>query len=176
MRSVAVFGSAEGGPGDPLYEEARRVGDRLARAGIRVVTGGYGGVMEGASRGAREANGPALGIVAPAIFPDRDPNPYLSERVEAADLHQRMRWLIERSDGYAVLPGKTGTLAEVALVWALMRAGALSPRPVVMLGASWRRLLEALDSEGVLDALGRRMTQVADGPDSLVGLLNESWR
>jgi len=53
--AVAVFGSSEPAAGDPLYEAARRVGSLLAGAGYDVVTGGYGGVMEGASRGAVEA-------------------------------------------------------------------------------------------------------------------------
>lgn len=54
-KSIAVFGSALPLEGSAAYEEARLTGQLLARAGYVVLNGGYGGVMEGASRGAREA-------------------------------------------------------------------------------------------------------------------------
>ena len=54
-RTVAVFGSSEPVEGELLYAVARDVGRELALAGYAVATGGYGGVMEAASRGAREA-------------------------------------------------------------------------------------------------------------------------
>ena len=74
-RSVAVFGSSEPAEGDTLYDTARRLGGLLARCGYRVVTGGYGGVMEAACRGAREAGGATVGVTC-SIFRDRTPNPY----------------------------------------------------------------------------------------------------
>ncbi len=45
-RSVAVFGASQSRPGDGHYEEAVRCGELLARAGLTVATGGYGGTME----------------------------------------------------------------------------------------------------------------------------------
>ena len=57
--SVAVFGSSELRETDRAYQLAYRTGQALARAGFSVVTGGYGGVMEAASRGARDAGGRA---------------------------------------------------------------------------------------------------------------------
>ena len=67
---IAVFGSSEPLPGQTRYESARALGDGLARAGFGVVTGGYGGVMEAASRGAREAGGTATGVVC-GLFSER---------------------------------------------------------------------------------------------------------
>ena len=87
---MAVFGSSEPVPGDPLYEQARRLGTLLAGAGHSVVTGGYGGVMQAACQGAREAGGRTLGIGC-AIFTDRTPNPYLDDTVIAPDLFDRTR-------------------------------------------------------------------------------------
>ena len=140
--AVAVFGSSEAHPGQAIYEEARRLGALLAQRGLTVVSGGYGGVMEAASRGAREAGGQAVGVVCDGWSErGRTPNPYLSERVGTADLHERTRRLVERADGYIVLPGKAGTLAELTLLWALHRAGALGDRPIVLLGKPWPPLL-----------------------------------
>jgi uncharacterized protein (TIGR00730 family) len=151
MNGIAVFGSSEPLPGEPLYEQARELGRLLAEAGFRVVSGGYGGVMEAASRGAREAGGAALGVTC-AIFSARRPNEHLGEVIEAADLFARTRGLVDHSRGFVVLPGKAGTLAELAFLWALHRAGCLDGRPVLLLGAQWDRLLRHLWNEGILDS------------------------
>ncbi len=130
---VAVFGSADPQEGDSLYELAREVGGCLVAAGYGVVTGGYGGVMEGASRGAAEAGGAAVGVTC-ANFLGRTPNRFLTETREENDLVARTGALVEAACGYIVLHGKSGTLAELTLVWALHRAGSLGRRPVVLWG------------------------------------------
>jgi len=168
--SIAVFGSSEPTRDDPLYDEARRVGRLLATAGYRVVTGGYGGVMEGASRGAAEAGGSALGVTC-SIFRDRSPNPYLTETIETADLHDRTRELVALSDGFVVLAGKSGTLAELTFLWALHRAGCLDRRPVVLLGDPWRHLLRHLVRAGILEGPQFDITRVVDTPEETVDAL-----
>jgi hypothetical protein len=173
--SVAVFGSSEPREGEPLYEDARRVGALLAAEGWRIVTGGYGGVMEGASRGAREAGGGALGVVC-SIFGDRRPNPYLSETAHTDDLHERTRTLVEACDAYVVLWGKSGTLAEAALVWALQRAGSLNARPVLLLGDPWERLLRHLVESGMLEGPELRSTRAARAAEEIPGLLRPLLR
>jgi uncharacterized protein (TIGR00730 family) len=167
---VAVFGSADPGEGDPLYELARRVGALVATAGYGVLTGGYGGVMEGASRGAAEHGGTAVGITC-ASFVDRTPNRFLTEIREAQDLVQRTGWLIEAACGYIVLHGKSGTLAELTLVWALHRAGSLGARPVVLLGAAWRPFLHHLVRAGMIESEQLAITRVADEPEEAVAEL-----
>lgn len=172
QRSVAVFGSSEPLPGEPLYETARAVGRGLARAGFRVVTGGYGGVMEGASRGALEQGGSTLGVTC-SLFEDRAPNVYLTRVVETPDLYQRQRVLVESSSGYVILRGKSGTLAEAFLVWALHRSGSLVGRPVVLLGDSWARLLRELADAGILEGPELRITQVVRTPEEAVQTMKE---
>ncbi len=172
MRTIAVFGSSEPRPGDLLYETARAVGRLLAGAGFRVVTGGYGGVMEGASRGAAEAGGSPLGVVC-GIFRERAPNPYLGEVVDTPELFTRTRTLIEAADGYVVLEGKSGTLAELALLWALHRAGSLDRRPVVLLGDAWRPLLRHLVRAGMIESEQFDVTRVVDTPEEALGAVRE---
>jgi len=158
--AVAVFGSSEPRPGDEAFDTACRIGELLARAGYTVVTGGYGGVMEGASRGAREAGGRTIGV-STEIFDPRAPNPYLSEVVRTRDLYERTRELVDRSDAFVVLPGKAGTLAELAWLWALERAGCLHERPVVLLGASWKPLVDLLERDKMLEPQQIRRTHLA---------------
>jgi uncharacterized protein (TIGR00730 family) len=169
--SVAVFGSSEPFEGEPLYEQARNLGALLALHGDVVVTGGYGGVMEAACRGASEAGGRALGVTC-AIFPDRIPNHYLGENIETRDLHDRTRELIARSDAFVILPGKSGTLAELTFLWALHRAGCLERRPVVLLGEAWRHLLRHLVRAAILEGPELDVTRVVDTPEEAVEVVN----
>lgn len=164
---VAVFGSADASEGDPLYELARRVGTLLVESGYGVLTGGYGGVMEGASRGCAEAGGAAVGVTC-AIFAGREPNRFLAERRETADLVARTGALVDAACGYIVLHGKSGTLAELTLVWALHRAGSLGPRPVVLLGDAWRPFLHHLVRGAMIEDDQLAITRVAEGPEDAV--------
>jgi uncharacterized protein (TIGR00725 family) len=168
--AIAVFGSSEPQPGDALYKTAYRLGTLLARARFVVVTGGYGGVMEGASQGAREAGGRTLGITC-TTFAARAANPFLTDEVQANDLHDRTRELIERASGYVILPGKAGTLAELALLWALDRAGCLRGRPVVLLGTGWQPLIDLLERSNMLESSQIRHTRLARTPEEAVALL-----
>jgi uncharacterized protein (TIGR00730 family) len=169
---IAVFGSSEPLPGDALYEQAQSLGRVLARAGHDVVTGGYGGVMEAASRGAVEAGGRAVGVCCD-IFPQRAPNRYSSQVVRSRDLYDRTRELVQRARGFVVLPGKSGTLAELAFLWALHRAGCLDRRPVVLLGGHFRRLVDHLASSRMLDAPQVAITRFAADPGEAVEILNQ---
>jgi len=165
--AVAVFGSSEPGEGDPLYEQARRVGNLLARSGFLVVNGGYGGVMEAASRGAREGGGRSLGVTTSAF--NRGPgNPFLDEERQEPDLYSRTRRLIELSHAYIILRGKSGTLAELTFLWALNRGGLLPPTRVVLLGECWEGVLRALEERQMVEAEQIRITRLARTPDEAV--------
>jgi uncharacterized protein (TIGR00730 family) len=164
---IAVFGSSEPQSGDPLYEQALETGRRLATAGFVVTTGGYGGVMEAASRGAREAGGRTTAVLCD-IFSVRSRNAFIDEWVTTADLHERTRELINRASGFVVLGGKAGTLAELSQLWALDRAGCLKDRPVVLLGAVFRTLMDALKGNGMLDEAQLQLTRIVDTPAEAV--------
>ena len=168
--SVAVFGSSEPRDKNPAYDLAYRTGQALAQNGFTVVTGAYGGVMEAASRGARDAGGHTVGVVSD-VFAARDPNPYLCETVTSRDLYERTRLLIDRSDGYVVLAGRAGTLSELAWVWALARAGCLPLRPVVALGPPWPDVLDLLEQRDMLDPVALEMTERAMDENEAVAIL-----
>ena len=70
-----------------------------------------------------------------------------------------------------MLRGRAGTLSELALLWALHRAGCLDRRPVVLLGGYWRDLLELLKTSDSLEPALLEVTYLADGPAEAVRLL-----
>jgi hypothetical protein len=168
--NVAVFGSSEPEPGDPLYEEARRLGFLLAEAGYGVVNGGYSGVMEGASRGAREAGGQAIGVTSKDLGRSGG-NEWLSAEHAESNLFDRTRRLIEISSAYIILPGKAGTLAEASFLWALERARLLNGRPVILLGPFWSGFVESLVARNLLEPGQAAVTMHAATPEEAVDLI-----
>lgn len=137
---VTVFGSSRPREGDTGYAEARALGAALAAMGFTVCTGGYGGVMEAASRGAKESNGRAIGVTAES-FRAR-PNRWVDEEVRVKTWQERLFELVRRGDGYVACPGGTGTLVELAVVWEMLNKGVMRGKPFAALGEFWRPVIE----------------------------------
>jgi uncharacterized protein (TIGR00730 family) len=141
---VTVFGSSRLTEADAEYEEARRLGRLLVQAGYTVCSGGYGGAMEAASRGAAEAGGTAIGITVTLWAERLKANPWLTKEIPAPHLFERLQYLME-SDAYVALPGGPGTLGEVALAWNLFQTESIPLRPLVLVGPKWRELVRSFE-------------------------------
>lgn len=138
---VTIFGGSQCGENSPEYREAKELGRRLAEAGFTICTGGYLGVMEAASRGAREAGGRVFGIVMNQF--KSEPNRYLTDKVASNHFYERLQNLITRSVGFVALRGGMGTVTEISLVWNKLQTGVLEKRPLVLLGDCWRDVIKA---------------------------------
>ena len=124
-RVIAVIGAGECDAG--TAELAQEVGRRLALAGCTLVTGGLGGVMEAASRGAAEAGGLVVGLLPGSLASDA--NPHVSIAVATGMGDARNAVLANTAEGFVAVSGSYGTLSEIA--FALKRG-----KRVVALG-SW---------------------------------------
>jgi len=153
MKTVTIFGSSLPGEDTALYAEARRLGRLLAESGLTVCNGGYSGLMEASARGARDAGGHTMGVTC-AIWP-APANPWITEEVRTPSFPARIMTLIERGDAYIVLPGGTGTLAELALAWELMNKATLSDtgggrKPLLVMNPYWKPVIDCLGQEAQL--------------------------
>lgn len=113
--TVSVVGGAVGAP--ELVDAAERIGRALVDAGFRVATGGRGGVMEAASRGARSSARWTEGTVV-GVLPSLDPseaNPYVDIVVPTGLNHARNVVLVAMADVVVAVGGGCGTLSEIAL-------------------------------------------------------------
>jgi uncharacterized protein (TIGR00730 family) len=137
---VTVFGSSRPRAGDAPYAAAQALGGELAARGFVVCSGGYGGVMEAVSRGAKEAGGRTLAVTA-RFFKARA-NRWVDEEIQVTTWQERLFELIKRGNGYITCPGGTGTLVEFAVVWEMINKGAMSRKPLVVLGDFWRPVVE----------------------------------
>ena len=148
MSAVAYVGVV--GPGEASSQEqwlAEEVGAQLADLGAVVVTGGLGGVMEAASRGAKSRNGRTLGILPGE---DRDAaNGWVDIAVATGLGELRNGLLVRASDALVAIGGGHGTLSEVAFA---LRIG----RPVIGLG-TWavHGVDKATTPEGAIERVAR---------------------
>ena len=147
---VAVIGASQAQPGDRDYQDAVRLGRKLADAGYTVATGGYGGLMEAVSAGAAAGGGQVIGITAPAVFPSRSgANRYVTEERKAVTLIERIRDLLGSANAVVALPGSLGTFTELMMAWNLAHVAPFSggrPDPIVAVGADWQELVSLLTS------------------------------
>jgi uncharacterized protein (TIGR00725 family) len=107
---IAVIGGSR--PGRQALEAAFEVGRLVARAGAIVVCGGLGGVMEAASRGAREEGGFVAGIL-PGGSP-ADANPWVDLPVATGLGYTRNALVVMNADAVVAIDGEYGTLSEIA--------------------------------------------------------------
>ncbi|MDP4199498.1 MAG: LOG family protein [Bacteroidota bacterium] len=142
---VAVFGPASCIEGDALYTEAQELGRMLAEANFSVVTGGYEGVMEAASRGAHDVGGTAIGVTAEVYYArGREANPYLTREIRVKSANDRTMELLDLPDAFIAIGNSTGTLVEVALAWDYMVKRFLPEKPLILLGTSWHNFIDCL--------------------------------
>lgn len=143
---VSVFGAANAKPGDASYEEAYRLGKMLGEAGHTVLTGGYIGMMEAASRGAHDAGSHVVGVTCEEIEAWRgvQPNDWVKEEWRYTTLHERLIGLLDGCDAGIALPGGVGTMAEILMMWNRLLVKALDPKPCIVIGEGWRQVFDCL--------------------------------
>ncbi len=133
---IAVFGSARVQPGTPHYDLAVKMGAGIAGLGFAVMTGGGPGIMEAASRGAREAGGIALGCNI-RLPMEQKPNPFLNKYFTSRFFFVRKVLMFKYSYGYIIMPGGIGTLDELFEALTLIQTKKVLDFPVVLFGSQY---------------------------------------
>jgi uncharacterized protein (TIGR00730 family) len=169
-RTIAVFGSSRREEVSALYREAYDLGRSLAKAGYTVLSGGYNGSMAAVSRGAREAGGHVIGITC-AIFDPLPPNPWLTEEVKAPTMLERLRIMLDRSDGFVAVRGGIGTLSEVTLAWSLLQTRTMAGKPLVLLGANWQAVVEVFRDHSDLGNSIAALARIVHSPAEVLAAL-----
>jgi uncharacterized protein (TIGR00730 family) len=173
--AITVFGSARTKPDDPVYELARGIGFRLAKAGYAVITGGGPGAMEAANRGCREGGGLSVGCNI-ELPHEQGLNQYVDLGVEFRYFFARKVMFVKYADGFVILPGGFGTLDELFEALTLIQTGKVRHFPVVLVGrAYWAGLLDwirsTLVARGAVDAKDLDLLLMTDDPDEAVAMI-----
>jgi len=189
--TIVFFGSARltsSGPLGRYYDEARELARLLTiwsksqalTGGHRYVicSGGGGGIMEAANRGASDAGGRTIGLNINLPHEQR-PNPYITRELsfEFHYFFMRKLWFAHLARALVVFPGGFGTLDELMEILTLAQTGKLERRiPVIIYGSAyWKEIVnfDALVRHGTISAEDLNLFKFADDPASALKILQE---
>ncbi len=145
--AVSIFGSARIKPGEPEYKKAEEIASLFAKNNFAVITGGGGGIMEAANKGAAEAGGVSVGMNIVLPF-EQKPNKYSNVNIEFNYFFIRKVMFVKYAQAYIIMPGGFGTLDEFFEAVTLIQTHRIKPLPVILVGTDyWSGLLEWIKSQ-----------------------------
>ena len=188
--TIVFFGSARVKPGDPLghyYDEARELARMITEWSKSlpshahryvVCSGGGGGIMEAANRGASEAAGKTVGLNI-SLPREQHPNPYITHEL-AFEFHyffMRKLWFAHLARALIAFPGGFGTLDELTEILTLVQTRKLSRAiPVILYGTSyWKEIVnfDALCRHGMIAPEDLELFEFADEPAAALKILKD---
>jgi uncharacterized protein (TIGR00730 family) len=171
-KAITIFGSARITEADPMYEQARKVGAELAKAGYAVITGGGPGIMEAANRGCKEGGGLSIGCNIELPF-EQGMNAYVDLGIDFDYFFTRKVMFVKYAEGFVMFPGGYGTMDELFEALTLIQTAKVRHFPVVLFGSAyWSGLIEWLRAtvlqEGKISPVDLEILTVTDDPAEVV--------
>jgi len=161
-RAVSIFGSARTPREHPHYRMMRAVGSALGEAGYAVITGGGGGLMEAANRGAQDVG--ALSVGCNIELPrEQKLNEYVDIGLRFRHFFARKVMFVRYACAFVIGPGGFGTLDELFEALTLIQTATIRLFPAILVGeGEW---------DGLLDWLrGKVLADHRIDPDDLAGI------
>jgi hypothetical protein len=186
--TIVFFGSARLAADGPLgiyYDAARELARQVTTWSKNlpshahryvVCTGGGGGIMEAANRGASEAGGRTIGLNI-GLPHEQRPNPYITRELtfEFHYFFMRKLWFAHLARALVVFPGGFGTLDELTEILTLTQTRKIDRQiPIVLYGSSyWNEVInfDALVRHGMIDRDDLALFRFADDPATALALL-----
>jgi hypothetical protein len=144
----------------------------FARENFTVITGGGGGIMEAANKGAAEAGGHSVGLNI-SLPHEQTPNPFANIQLNFHYFFIRKVMFVKYAMAYVIMPGGFGTLDELFESVTLIQTQRIRPLPVILVGSDyWNGLVDWIRAR----LLGDKMIspedidilQVIDDPEEVV--------
>lgn len=170
--AVSIFGSARIKPNDAVYKKAQEIAELFAKNGFSVITGGGGGVMEAANKGAAEAGGTSVGLNIILPF-EQKPNLFANVTLDFKYFFIRKVMFIKYASAYIILPGGFGTLDELFEAVTLVQTRRIKPFPLILVGSEyWAGLIDwikdKLLGEKRISSEDLEILQIMDDPEEIV--------
>jgi uncharacterized protein (TIGR00730 family) len=145
--AVSIFGSARTKPDDRYYKLAMATSSAIVKAGFAVITGGGGGIMEAANKGATEAGGKSIGLNIELPM-EQIPNEYQNLSLHFRYFFCRKVMFLKYAHGFVVFPGGFGTMDEFFESLVLIQTLKQASFPVILMGSSyWSGLVNWMKEE-----------------------------
>jgi len=176
--AVSIFGSARLHPGHRYYDLAQATARKLAKAGFAIITGGGGGIMEAANKGATEADGTSIGLNI-ELPQEQLPNDFQTLSMHFRYFFVRKVMFLKYANGFIVFPGGYGTMDEFFESAVLIQTLKQAHFPVILMGSDyWAGLLQwmehkMLKEHGFISSEDLSVYTVEDDPESAVKIIVE---
>jgi uncharacterized protein (TIGR00730 family) len=188
--TIVFFGSARlsaEGPLGRFYTEARELARLITLWSSTlpshvhrfvICSGGGGGIMEAANRGAQDAGGRSIGLNI-NLPHEQEPNPYITRELlfKFRYFFMRKLWFAHLARAMVVFPGGFGTMDELMEVLTLAQTRKLARKlPIILYGSSyWNEIInfEALMRHGMISREDLNLFAFADNPASALKLLQD---
>jgi len=142
--AVSIFGSARSKPNDPYYKLAEQTASELAKEGFAIITGGGGGIMEAANKGAADAGGQSIGLNIELPM-EQIPNDYQNISLNFRYFFVRKVMFLKYAHGFIVFPGGYGTMDEFFESLVLIQTLKQATFPVILMCSEyWAGLVDWL--------------------------------
>ncbi len=189
--TIVFFGSArlsEQGPLGRFYSDARELARSITAWSMNlpshvhryvICSGGGGGIMEAANRGASDAGGRTIGLNI-SLPHEQRPNPYITRGLGFTFRYFFMRklWFAHLARGLVVFPGGFGTLDELMEILTLAQTHKLECEvPVILYGTDyWNEIInfKALVRHGMIAQEDLGLFKFADDPATAFNLLSSA--
>lgn len=176
---VAIFGSARTQSEHPHYLQAVEIGEKLARAGYGVITGGGPGIMEAGNKGAKQGDGVSVGLNIDLPF-EQFHNIYIDRDhyLEFDYFFVRKVIFVKYSQAFVIMPGGFGTLDELFEAMTLVQTKKIAKRPIVLLGtAYWSGLFDWVRNvqlkEGYISESDLSLFKITDSTDEALQFIDD---
>jgi uncharacterized protein (TIGR00730 family) len=175
---VSIFGSARCRPGDESYEKAQETARLLAQNGFGVVSGGGGGIMEAANKGAAEAGGLSIGLNI-ELPHEQTPNLFANISMNFHYFFIRKVVFVKYSQAYVIFPGGFGTMDELFEALTLIQTSRIRSFPTFLVGRDhWRGLLDwmrtSMLGQGYISDEDLDKIAVYDEPEEVVKVIKRT--
>lgn len=171
-KTITIFGSSLPNEGSEEFNFAHQLGKQLAKNNFNVCTGGYRGIMHAVSKGAAEAGAEAIGVTVDLW--GAKPSEYLTKEIKCETLFERINKLIELGDAFIVLPGGTGTLLELAVVWELVNKNLLEIKPVICYSPMWKEITAVMEKQIQKEKRQTGLVKNADSVEEIISHLKNN--
>lgn len=176
---VSLFGSARTPQDHPDYLLATKVAEAIVNSGYGIISGGGGGIMEAANKGAHMAKGVSVGLNINLPF-EQKANSYIDpdKCLNFEYFFVRKVMFVKYAQAFVVMPGGLGTLDELFEALTLIQTHKIKTIPIILVNSQfWKGMMEwiknTLLEEKTISSEDLDLFHLVDTPEEVTEIIEE---